>query len=477
MTYQLRFSDVNNTGTVTVPAMPPGINNVDTSLNLVGRGYPNYGEKYAENFLHLLENFASPVPPENPIEGQLWYDTSDKNRKVLRIMDGTASAARWPLATGIYQQSSDPKLSPVSGLKNGDLWVDTSSNTLKLYYSNNWTLVGPSSSSGSDKSGLTIDDLVDTDTNSHKVAKLWSEGTLVAVISADEEFTPNPVITGFATIKPGINLTTISGFKFLGTADDSDKLGGEDASSYLLKDDSGGQIITGKVIYESPDLPNPQERDGLIIRTSGQPTSEFIQIYKDSYDAVIYNNKSTGKIDFQIQGALTSRLSIQKDLITINTSTTLNGSLTVSNTVTSNNLSLTQHASIGGNTAITGNLKVTGITTTTGVLYVNQVRATTSTNSIGTKSIPFESIHATNVYARNYLSEVGTLRLWAGSTATSTLPEGWRYCTGTSLSTASYSDLYTVIGTYYGGSGGSFNIPNLYVTLGGVTSYYIIKVE
>jgi hypothetical protein len=92
MAYTLRFSDISKPQTVTVPDMPPGINTIDTSLNLVGKNYPNYGEKIAENFLHLLENFSGPLPPENPIEGQLWYDTSDPTNKVLRIMDGTTTS-------------------------------------------------------------------------------------------------------------------------------------------------------------------------------------------------------------------------------------------------------------------------------------------------------------------------------------------------------------------------------------------------
>jgi hypothetical protein len=133
MAYTLRFSDSTKTDTITVPSMPPGINTVDTTLSLVGRGYPNYGEKIAENFLHLLENFASSTPPENPIEGQLWYDTSDLSRKVLRVMDGTVTSARWPSANGIYQQGTDPKLAASAGLKEGDIWVDTENNQLNIY--------------------------------------------------------------------------------------------------------------------------------------------------------------------------------------------------------------------------------------------------------------------------------------------------------------------------------------------------------
>ena len=125
MAYTLKFSDPSKITSVIVPDMPPGINTVDTSLSLVGTGYPNYGTKIAENFLHLLENFSSSIPPTNPVEGQLWYDTSNPNNKILRIMDGTAGAVSWPSANGIYQQPSDPSGTSAT-LKPGDLWVNTS---------------------------------------------------------------------------------------------------------------------------------------------------------------------------------------------------------------------------------------------------------------------------------------------------------------------------------------------------------------
>jgi microcystin-dependent protein len=40
-------------------------------------------------------------------------------------------------------------------------------------------------------------------------------------------------------------------------------------------------------------------------------------------------------------------------------------------------------------------------------------------------------------------------------------PTGWLYCDGTSYSTSAYSDLFAAIGYSYGGSGASFNVPDL----------------
>ena len=50
----------------------------------------------------------------------------------------------------------------------------------------------------------------------------------------------------------------------------------------------------------------------------------------------------------------------------------------------------------------------------------------------------------------------GEIRGYAGTSD----PSGWFICDGRSLSTSTYSALYSVIGYAYGGSGGSFNIPD-----------------
>jgi hypothetical protein len=44
-----------------------------TSLTLTGKGRANYGEAQQENFIRLLENFASANAPSNPTVGQFWY--------------------------------------------------------------------------------------------------------------------------------------------------------------------------------------------------------------------------------------------------------------------------------------------------------------------------------------------------------------------------------------------------------------------
>lgn len=46
------------------------------SLNLYGKGAPRYGEGIQENLIRMLEHFCSDVPPAHPTRGQIWYDTT-----------------------------------------------------------------------------------------------------------------------------------------------------------------------------------------------------------------------------------------------------------------------------------------------------------------------------------------------------------------------------------------------------------------
>jgi hypothetical protein len=74
--------------------------NGDTGLNLVGRSYTNYGQLVAENFVHLLENFANDTAPDNPLEGQIWYDTDNSEPKFWRI-NPTTQIGSWSSLTSI----------------------------------------------------------------------------------------------------------------------------------------------------------------------------------------------------------------------------------------------------------------------------------------------------------------------------------------------------------------------------------------
>ena len=65
MPYTVNFTDRENKSPVTVF---DNTENRDTSIIFPGRNVTGYGQIIADNFLHLLENFASGAAPTNPVE-------------------------------------------------------------------------------------------------------------------------------------------------------------------------------------------------------------------------------------------------------------------------------------------------------------------------------------------------------------------------------------------------------------------------
>ena len=97
---------INNTRGQIVAVVGDGtINTTATDLALVGRAVTNYGEFQNENYVYLLENFANPASPPQPILGQLWYNSSTD------VINTYNSANAWiALATQDYVQAA--KISP-----------------------------------------------------------------------------------------------------------------------------------------------------------------------------------------------------------------------------------------------------------------------------------------------------------------------------------------------------------------------------
>lgn len=205
MAYTVYFSDPTKySSAILVDDGLPGNpgNSYSTSLTLVGKNASGYAYDFATNFLHLLENHANSTPPNNPIEGQLWYDNA--NHK-LKVNDGTANGANWKSINGVYQESNEPPEAVT-----GDIWVDTTSYQLKVKNQDgDWILVGPATDGGT-KSGPIPETVKDTVGVDHKIIANYVNGEIVEIISPDQ-FTPQIKIDGFEAIKPGLNLTSVNG--------------------------------------------------------------------------------------------------------------------------------------------------------------------------------------------------------------------------------------------------------------------------
>ena len=235
MPYNVTYTETNNQNKRAITVADETINNTSTSLTFVGKNYAGYGTYVANNFLHLLENFASPSSPSNPVQGQLWYDNA--NNQLMINNDGTNN---WTSASSVQKSITRPTVANI-----GDIWVDTISQQLYIYKSGTtWTLVGPLLSQGTSKTGQDIEEITDTSDTVHKIVSIYSTDKRIAIISSDA-FTPKITIPGFSSIQAGItmnsntitvNSTVVPQYKLIGTASNSDSLGGISNLKFVRND-------------------------------------------------------------------------------------------------------------------------------------------------------------------------------------------------------------------------------------------------
>lgn len=258
---------------------------IDNSLDitLVGKNYAGYGKTQNDNFVFLLENFASSNPPAAPISGQIWYDSG--NRK-LKFYDGS----KFKTSGNTEISSTEP-----TGLAVGDFWFDTVNNQLHAYTGTGFTLIGPQMVAGSGATEMLSTSVLDTENAPHAIIQAINNGETVFIISSDTtEFTLNPNtndIPGFSVIHKGVTLAytydennlgeTTSDHRFWGTASNSDRLGGLGASDFVLSD-SGS---FGRIVNFSDDgytVGNPVQRLWVFIDSYNVPN--FSNIYGDELD-------------------------------------------------------------------------------------------------------------------------------------------------------------------------------------------------
>jgi hypothetical protein len=241
---------ITTTAGATLATISDGtVNSSTTSLTLIGKNYAGYGIFLNENYVKLLENFASGTAPTNPLTGQLWYNTGANTLEIWNSSLGIWKAISSSIAQGT---------APSGGVSvTGDLWWDTSNAQLKVYSGSAWITIGPSYTSTSGTSGAVVETILDSSSGSHVVVKFYISNTVIAILSKDATFTPQTSIAGFTTIKPGFNLissSTITGAQFSGDTSSSTTLGGLSSAQFLRSDINtstayqltiGGGLIVG----------------------------------------------------------------------------------------------------------------------------------------------------------------------------------------------------------------------------------------
>jgi len=200
-----------------------------TSLTLIGKNYSGYGLVIDQNFVKLLENFSSSFQPENSIQGQLWFNNSNSNKKLNVCYDGV----NFKSIANLVVKESTPAGSTI-----GDLWWDTESEQLKAFDGSRYQTVGPAISATNnakwsfDKEA-SANDLTNTEYTIIRAEFNNNPILTVAELGLDLiELTPKPGSTlenNFLSVKKGVTIagcdengsSEAAGYYFWGTASDA----------------------------------------------------------------------------------------------------------------------------------------------------------------------------------------------------------------------------------------------------------------
>jgi hypothetical protein len=450
--YTIRFSNPALEAVGKVIFVPDGTKNTQsTSLTLVGKNYPGYGEAVETDLVHLLENFASTSPPSNPIEGQLWFDSE---KKKLNVNNG--GGATWLPINGLYQQPS----APINTAQTGDIWVDTNKKQLYIYNGTSFTLVGPTSGSGTSRTGSYPTDITDIYGQPHSVIVNYANDVPVEIISS-EEFVPNPVIDGFSTLRPGLNVSTAN----VGAVDNPiyPKINGVataaanlqisiptaqtiSADAFLRNDIDQRMLGSLSIANDNNSLQIGTEPTFILYRDASQPSKAIFSNIKTSGQYIFRSNDDVGnsRSILTIHGG-TQRVGINTYPSTPGSTLDIKGTLNVSSGTTLSTLYITSTLStstevinnavvVEGGVGIGGTLVVTGEHILNGPLSIGENSTATVDPAYTATSVLLPSrkhdaipygydigspdLAWRNVYASQYQGPTGVTAQFIGNAAT-----------------------------------------------------------
>lgn len=322
MAYQINKTD----GTIVATVADGQIDTLSTDLTLIGKNYSGFGEALNENFIKLLENFASTTRPNQPIRGQIWFDVSESK---LKVYNGSEFL---PVSSATISNTQPTTLAI------GDLWFNNVAKQLYFFDGVSPILLGPAFSSTQGLSGLKVDSILDTLNQTRVITSLYNNGILIGIFSKDS-FTPKNAITGFnGNIQPGFNAGTLTGIKFNVTCTNSEQLGGADATIYVRKDTSN--IINGQIRITADNASG-----GIVVGSAGQAN-----LFVSNGNVFLSNAASNRNITLGVIRGVA-----QEDAVVVESST---------RTVNLYSSFPTSQVNVGGNLTVIGNLTVEGTTTT-----------------------------------------------------------------------------------------------------------------
>ena len=332
MAYTINKTD----GTVVVTITDGTVDNT-TSLQLFGKSFSGFGEGLNENLVKLLENSASTSAPTAPLLGELWFDTS---ANTIKVYDGSS----FKPTGGARSSSTEP-----SSASAGDLWHKSDDDQIYFYTGSAFQLLGPVFTSGQTLSGWKIETVTASSVNK-TIASMFVGNTRVAVLSK-EAFTPDggsPTSTplaanGFATVASGITLNSTLGASFSGNSAQAsavDVSGTTNTSATVI---AGGNFLRADAADTTTGALTIDADAGLLVGDEQELT-----ITASSGDVTIAQTRQDKNLSFTINDG-----GVTKTPLSFAGST--------------GNITLT------GNTTITGNLSITGEfeNTSSGIITVD----------------------------------------------------------------------------------------------------------
>ena len=376
--------------------IPGGLSDgtVDTShssLTLIGKNYAGYGQFLNDNFIHMLENFASGSSPANPLVGQLWWDSTNN---VMRVYTGNS----WKISTGA---TSSPASAPPGDLSalGGDLWFDSTNSQLKIYTGSQWIVVGPAATTATGDTGATPALITDSSGAVRTIVQFRIKGIVYAIFAYETFSTTTP---GFTNIRAGLNFNTTNTPAMGLSNQDTEAT----ASTLIQRDPNGGAKIatlTSAVINNA----------GLITSAGG----------------------FSGSLSGNVAGAL------------VNATNVISGQINTTGTITagsgfSGTLLTTAQPNITGLGNVF-NLNTSGTTNLTGVAYYNGFEVAVQNGPAGFLSIQDTPIGSITPNSATFTSIVTTLGITPVSNAVINLGSTSKYWNGVYANAAIIARLIT----------------------------------
>lgn len=324
---------INKTDGSVLTTVPDGqIDEFSTSITLIGRNYSGFGEAYNENLIKILENFADTAEPDNPIKGQIWFDSAELK---LKVYTGTSFV---PVSSATIS-STQP-----SNLGVGDLWFDDTAGQLFFFDGTSPILLAPLYSKSQSLSGFIVRTVLDSTNSERVITLLYNNGILLGIFSKDRFFLKSS-IEGYGAagtlIIPGFNQGLLADLKFNVTATNSENLNNIPAGTYLRSDidnimdgqltiTSNRGLLVGNaqqaqlVVTDAGDVEirNDQENANFLLRVQrGDSVDRVFQVQTSIQTLNIYNENASSVVNIGGSLVVQGNLTVQGTNTTINTET------------------------------------------------------------------------------------------------------------------------------------------------------------